>query len=204
MIAAYASKIERLVLATRNRGKVEEIRELLEGFGIELLSLEDFPDVPEVLEDGETFEENARKKAEFVARTTGLPALADDSGLEVDVLNGAPGVRSARFAGDHATYAENNATLLRLMEGVPPERRTARFRCILALAFPDGTTRTMEGVCEGQIAEEPQGENGFGYDPLFFVPELEKTFAQISRTEKGKTSHRGRALRRLKHVLAAL
>lgn len=196
--------IERLVLATRNRGKVEEIRELLAGFGIELLSLKHFPDVPEVPEDGETFEENARRKAEFVARCTGLPALADDSGLEVDALNGAPGVRSARFAGDDATYAENNATLLRLMEGIPPEGRTARFRCVLALAFPDGPVRTMEGMCEGRIAEEPKGENGFGYDPLFFVPELGKTFAQIGRTEKGKISHRGRALRRLKKVLAAL
>lgn len=196
--------IEKLVLATRNRGKVEEIRELLSGLGIEILSLEDFPDVPEVLEDGKTFEENARKKAEVAARCTGLPALADDSGLEVDALNGAPGVRSARFAGDDATYAENNAALLRLMEGVLPEKRTARFRCILALAFPDGTVRTMEGACEGRIAEESKGDHGFGYDPLFFVPELGKTFAQISRTEKGKISHRGRALRRLKQALAAL
>ncbi len=197
-------RIEILVLATRNRGKVAEIRELVEGFGIELLSLEDFPDVPEVAEDGETFEANARKKAGVVARCTGLVALADDSGLEVDALDGAPGVRSARFAGDHATYAQNNEKLLRLINEVPWEKRTARFRCVLALAFPDcdGTIQTLEGACEGRITEQPQGKNGFGYAPLFFFPELGKTFAQISRSEKGKISHRGRALRKLKEVLA--
>ena len=195
-------RIEKLVLATRNRGKVAEIRELLEGFGIELLSLEDFPDVPEVAEDGETFEANARKKAGVVARCTGLPALADDSGLEVDALDKAPGVRSARFAGDHATYAQNNEKLLRLMKEVPSGKRTAHFRCVLALASPDGTVQTLEDTCEGRIIEQPQGENGFGYDPLFFFPELGKTFAQISRSEKGKISHRGRALRKLKEVLA--
>jgi XTP/dITP diphosphohydrolase len=197
--------IEKLVLATRNRGKVAEIRELLEGFGIELLTLADFPNMPEVVEDGETFEANARKKAGVVARCTGLPALADDSGLEVDALKGAPGVRSARFAGDHATYTQNNEKLLRLIKKVSLEKRTARFRCVLALAFPDGdgTIQTLEGACEGRITEQPQGENGFGYDPLFFVPELGKTFAQINRSEKGKISHRGRALRQLKKLLGA-
>ena len=195
--------IEKLVLATRNREKVEEIRELLEDLGIELLSLKDFPDVPEVAEDGETFEANARKKAGIVAQCTGLPSLADDSGLEVDALNGAPGVRSARFAGDHATYTENNEKLLRLMKEVPFEKRTARFRCVLALAFPDGTVQTLEHTCEGRITEQPQGENGFGYDPLFFFPELGKTFAQISRSAKGKISHRGRALRELKQLLVS-
>ena len=195
--------IEKLVLATRNRGKVAEIRELLEGLGIELLSLEDFPEVPEVVEDGETFEANARKKAGVVAQCTGLPALADDSGLEVDALDGAPGVRSARFAGDHATYTENNKKILRLMKEVPCEKRTARFRCALALAFPDRSVQKLEDTCEGRITEQPQGENGFGYDPLFFFPELGKTFAQISRREKGKISHRGRALKQLKELLAA-
>ena len=195
--------IEKLVLATRNRGKIAEIRELLEGLGIELLTLEDFPDVPEVVEDGETFEANARKKAKIVAQCTGLPALADDSGLEVDALKGAPGVRSARFAGDHATYTQNNEKLLRLMKDAPWEKRTARFRCVLALAFPDGAVQTLEDTCEGRITEQPQGENGFGYDPLFFFPDLGKTFARISRSEKGKISHRGRALRRLKKALVA-
>ncbi len=198
-------RIEKVVLATRNRGKVAELRELLEGLGIELPSLEHFPNVPEVEEDGETFETNARKKAGVVARCTGLPALADDSGLEVDTLNGAPGVRSARFSGDHATYTENNEKLLRMMKEVPWEKRTARFRCALALAFPDGdgTVQTLEGTCEGRITEQSKGENGFGYDPLFFVPELGKTFAQISRSEKGKISHRGRALKQLKQLLSA-
>jgi XTP/dITP diphosphohydrolase len=196
-------RIEKMVLATRNRGKVAELRELLEGLGIELLSLEHFPNVPEVVEDGETFEANARKKAGVVARCTGLPALADDSGLEVDTLDGAPGVRSARFSGDHATYTENNEKLLRLMKEVPWKKRTARFRCALALAFPDGTVQALEGTCEGRITDHPQGENGFGYDPLFFFPKIGKTFAQIGRSEKGKISHRGSALRRLKQLLAA-
>ena len=195
--------IEKLVLATRNRGKIAEIRELLEGFGIVLPTLADFPNVPEVVEDGETFEANARKKAEVVARCTGLPALADDSGLEVDALDGAPGVRSARFAGDHATYTENNKKILRLMKEVPCEKRTARFRCALALAFPDRSVQKLEDTCEGRITEQPQGENGFGYDPLFFFPELGKTFAQISRRKKGKISHRGRALKQLKQLLGA-
>jgi len=198
-------RIEKMVLGTRNRGKVAELRELLEGLGIELLSLDHFPNVPEVVEDGETFEANARKKAGVVARCTGLPALADDSGLEVDTLDGAPGVRSARFAGDQATYTENNEKLLRLMKEVPWEKRTARFRCVLALTFPDGdgTVQTLEDTCEGRITEQSKGENGFGYDPLFFVPELGKTFAQISRSEKGKISHRGRALKQLKQLLSA-
>ncbi|MFH1007374.1 MAG: XTP/dITP diphosphatase [Candidatus Latescibacterota bacterium] len=196
-------RVDKLVLATRNEGKIAEIRALLDGFGIDLFTVGDFPNVPEIVEDGETFCENVRKKAGVVAKCTGYPALADDSGLEVDALSGAPGVRSARFAGERATHAENNRKLRLLMKDVPPQKRTARFRCTLALAFPDGTVQTVDGVCEGTIAEEPQGENGFGYDPLFFVPELGKTFAQISRAEKGALSHRGRALKQLKQLLGA-
>ncbi len=194
----------RLVLATRNEGKVKEIREALSGLEVDLLTLSDFPEVPEVHEDGATFSENAKKKALTVAKFTGLPALADDSGLEVDALGGMPGVRSARFAGEGADDDANNRKLLELLKGLPPERRTARFRCVLALAFPDGEVYTVEGTCEGLIAEEPAGEGGFGYDPLFLIPEEGRTFAQMTREEKNSLSHRGRALRKLREVLHQL
>jgi len=191
----------RLVLATRNEGKAKEIREALSGLEVDLLTLSDFP---EVHEDGATFSENAKKKALTVAKFTGLPALADDSGLEVDALGGMPGVRSARFAGEGADDDANNRKLLELLKGLPPERRTARFRCVLALAFPDGEVYTVEGTCEGLIAEEPAGEGGFGYDPLFLIPEEGRTFAQMTREEKNSLSHRGRALRKLREVLHQL
>ncbi|RKY59577.1 MAG: non-canonical purine NTP pyrophosphatase [Candidatus Latescibacterota bacterium] len=194
----------RLVLATRNEGKAKEIREALSGLEVDLLTLSDFPEVPEVHEDGATFSENAKKKALTVAKFTGLPALADDSGLEVDALGGMPGVRSARFAGEGADDDANNRKLLELLKGLPPERRTARFRCVLALAFPDGEVYTVEGTCEGLIAEEPAGEGGFGYDPLFLIPEEGRTFAQMTREEKNSLSHRGRALRKLREVLHQL
>lgn len=196
--------IEQLVLGTRNPDKIAEIWDLLAGTGIVIRSLTDFPDAPEVEEDGNSFEENAVKKARAIAQATGLPALADDSGLEVDALDGAPGVHSARFAGNHASYAEKNRTLLERLKDVPDEQRAARFRCVLALAYPDGTVRTFEGTCEGQIVHCPRGQEGFGYDPLFLVPSLGKTFGEISRKEKSAISHRGRALRRLKtHIRAA-
>lgn len=194
----------RLVLATRNEGKVKEIREALSGLEVDLLTLLDFPEVPEVHEDGATFSENAKKKALTVAKFTGLPALADDSGLEVDALGGMPGVRSARFAGEGADDDANNRKLLELLKGLPPERRTARFRCVLALAFPDGEVYTVEGTCEGLIAEEPAGDGGFGYDPLFLIPEEGRTFAQMTREEKNSLSHRGRALRKLREVLSRI
>ena len=190
-----------IVLATRNPGKIEEIREALSGLDIAFRTLSDFPDLPEIREDGTTFRENAEKKALTVARATGLPALADDSGLEVDALGGAPGVRSARFAGEGADDRSNNRKLLDLLRGVPPERRTARFRCVLALAFPDGRVYTVEGTCEGRIVEDPAGEGGFGYDPLFLIPEEGRTFAQMTREEKNRISHRGRALSKLREVL---
>lgn len=196
--------IQPLVLATQNPDKVAEIRELLAGTGMVVQSLMDFPDAPEVEEDGGSFEENAIKKARAIVQATGLPALADDSGLEVEALDGAPGVHSARFAGDHASYGENNRKLLERLEDVPDEQRTARFRCVLALACPDGAIRTFEGVCEGQITHSPRGQGGFGYDPLFLVPSLGKTFGEISRKEKSAISHRGRALQQLKaHIRAA-
>ncbi|SFM61371.1 XTP/dITP diphosphatase [Thermodesulforhabdus norvegica] len=185
-----------LVIATRNRGKSREIKALLKDFPVEIRDLNDFGPIPEVEEDGKTFEENAYKKASFTARILGLPALADDSGLEVEALGGRPGVMSARFAGPNATDEENNAKLLRELEGV--ENRRARFCCVISIAVPTGFALTYEGVCEGEIVTEPRGRNGFGYDPLFYYPPLGKTFAEMTMEEKSAVSHRGKALRELR------
>lgn len=184
-----------LVVATRNRGKAQEIRHLLQDFSVEIRDLNDFGPIPEVQEDGTTFEENAYKKASFTAKVLGLPALADDSGLEVTALNGAPGVYSARFAGAQASDAENNAKLLQELAGAT--ERKARFCCVLSLAVPSGPALTYEADCDGSILETPQGENGFGYDPLFWYAPKEKTFAEMSLEEKSQVSHRGKALREL-------
>ncbi|NSW87405.1 MAG: XTP/dITP diphosphatase [Syntrophobacteraceae bacterium] len=185
-----------LVVATRNRGKSAEIRSFLEDFPVEVKDLNDFGPLPEVKEDGLTFEENAYKKASFTAKVLGIPALADDSGLEVDALNGAPGVHSARYAGPRATDEENNRKLLEALAG--KKDRKARFCCVLSLAVPTGPALTYEAACDGIILEAPRGENGFGYDPLFFYPPKGKTFAEMSRHEKAEVSHRGRALQELK------
>jgi XTP/dITP diphosphohydrolase len=192
-----------LVIATRNAHKVREMGQIL-GDGVCLRWLEDFPGVPEIPEEGETFEANATRKAVAVARALGLPALADDSGLEVDALGGAPGVRSARFSAEGATAAENNAKLLRLMEGVPQERRTARFRCVIAVALPGGAVRTAEGACEGRIAEAPRGTGGFGYDPLFVPEGYGETFAELGAEVKNRISHRGRALRAAREMILGM
>lgn len=189
--------MRRLVLATRNAGKVRELVSLLGPLGVEVASLADYPGLPEIPEEGDTFEANAVFKAREVARLTGETALADDSGLEVDALDGAPGVHSARFAGEPKDDAANNAKLLRLLEGVPPERRTARFRCVVALATPEGEVYTAEGSSEGVILDRPRGENGFGYDPLFYVPALGKTFAELDMEVKNRISHRGKAFARV-------
>ncbi|HBX23518.1 MAG TPA: XTP/dITP diphosphatase [Desulfotomaculum sp.] len=191
----------KLVLATRNTGKVKELQELLAGTGMEVISLADFPGVPEVVEDGDTFQANAIKKARQVAETVGEVTLSDDSGLEVDYLGGAPGVISARFAGAQHDDEANNRKLLDLLSAVPWEKRTGRFRCVVALAVPDGTIETVEGTCEGIITTEPKGDQGFGYDPLFFVPEYEKTFAELNAAEKNLISHRGKALTKALDVL---
>lgn len=190
------TEVAELVLASRNKHKVEELQRLLEGRNITVLTLSDFPGAPEVKEDGSTFAENARKKAKEIAAFTGKTVLADDSGLEVDALGGRPGVYSARFAGESASDAENNQKLLRLLAGVPAEKRTARFRCVIALATPDGIIETVEGSCQGWIGYEPRGSSGFGYDPLFVIDESGRTFAMLTREEKNRISHRGRALRR--------
>ena len=186
----------RLVIATRNKGKTSEIRELLKGFPIEIMDLDDFGPIPEVVEDGESFDDNAYKKASFTARVLGLPALADDSGLIVDALNGAPGVHSARYAGENASDQDRYEKLLREMQGV--DNRRAAFECIISIAVPAGPALTYEGRCEGVIATEAAGKNGFGYDPIFFFPAIGKTFAELTREEKSRVSHRGKALQEIR------
>ncbi len=197
----------RLLFATRNRGKVAELRELLAELGVVIMSLDELPEMPpEVMEDATTFAGNAAKKAREYSAATGLPALADDSGLEVDALDGAPGVWSARYAGAGATDASNNAKLLAALASAP-EPRTARFRSALALADVRGKLGddviVCEGACEGQILREGRGSGGFGYDPLFWVPELGATFAELGLGSKNDRSHRAAAMRRMKPQLIA-
>lgn len=191
----------KIVVATRNSGKVREIENELADLNIEFLSLSEFPEIPEISETGSTFSENAKLKAGQVAEATGLPAIADDSGLEVDALNGRPGVVSARFAGDGASDDDNNRKLLEEMKGVPESERTARFRCVIAFAEPGGEIETVEGSCEGLILTEPRGDQGFGYDPLFYCPPLGKTFSEIDVKTKLSESHRGTALKKLRKLL---
>ena len=181
-----------LVIATRNPGKTAEIRDLLKDYPVSIKNLEDFGPIPEVDEDGTTFDDNAYKKASFAARVLGFPAMADDSGLCVTALNGAPGVHSARFAGEEATDADRSRKVLEQLQGA--EDRSAAFECVISIAVPTGAALTYEGRCEGVIAETPAGDNGFGYDPIFYYPPAGKTFAQMSREEKGRVSHRGKAL----------
>ena len=184
----------RLVLATRNRHKVTEMRELLSELAVDVLSCQDFAGVPEVVEDGETLEDNAIKKALVVAKATGLPALADDTGLEVEALGGEPGVFSARYAGPSATYDDNNRKLLRALNGLTGRGRRACFTCVMALALPDGEVRTAAGRTWGSIAEEPRGTGGFGYDPVFVADGGEVTYAELTASEKHAISHRGKAM----------
>ncbi|MCE9537197.1 MAG: XTP/dITP diphosphatase [Nitrospirae bacterium] len=190
-----------LVLATRNRHKVVELVALLRDLGITIRSLDEFPDAPDVVEDGATCEANAIKKARAIAEYTGLPAVADDTGLEVDALGGRPGVYAARYAGEDATYDDNCRKLLRELTGVPRERRTARFLTVAALALPSGEVRVTQGTLDGMIAEEASGTVGFGYDPVFFVPALGKTLAQLSADQKNKISHRAKAFTQAKDLL---
>lgn len=185
-----------IVLATRNQGKVKELREMLADFPVEIRSLSDFGPLPEVEEDGATFDDNAYKKALFTAKALGLPAMADDSGLTVQALDGAPGVYSARYAGDDADDAANIAKLLQEMEGRSDRR--AAFVCVLSLAVPSGPALTYEGSCEGEITHEPRGEQGFGYDPVMFYPPLGKTFAEMEPAEKNQVSHRGQAMAQMR------
>jgi len=181
-----------LVLATRNKGKVLEFQERLNNYPVEIRCLTDFGPIPEVEEDGETFDDNAYKKALFTAKVLGLPAISDDSGLVVEALDGAPGVYSARYAGPGASDQDNINKLLTELKG--EKDRRAAFHCVVSIAVPSGPALTYEGSCQGIITEEVQGEGGFGYDPVFFCPELGKTFAQASIEEKNRISHRGKAL----------
>jgi len=190
-----------LVIGTRNRGKFREIAAILAPLDLDLVPLVAFGDVPPVPETGETFEANARAKALGYARATGRWALADDSGLEVDVLGGAPGVRSARWGGEEGSDALNNRALLAALADYPPDTWTARFRCVMALATPDRVLAVTEGTCEGVIAARPAGSNGFGYDPHFYLPDRGKTAAQLAPDEKNRISHRGRALPAMKTQL---
>jgi XTP/dITP diphosphohydrolase len=181
-----------IVLATRNAGKAKEFQQLLKNFPVEIKNLNDFGPIPEVEEDGATFDDNAYKKASFAAKVLGLPTIADDSGLVVEALDGAPGVKSARYAGEHATDQENIKKLLTEMEG--ERNRHAAFECVISIAVPSGPALTYEGRCEGEITMQPKGDSGFGYDPVFYFPEYGKTFAELTGNEKNKVSHRGKAL----------
>jgi XTP/dITP diphosphohydrolase len=181
-----------IVLATRNAGKVKEFQEMLKDFPVEIKNLNDFGAIPEVEEDGDTFDDNAYKKALFTAKMLGLPAIADDSGLVVKALEGAPGVKSARYAGENASDQDNINKLLQELEG--KSNRKAAFECVLSITVPAGPALTYDGRCEGEITMQPQGEKGFGYDPVFYYPAYGKTFAEISGDEKNRVSHRGRAL----------
>ncbi len=192
-----------LLLATHNRHKAHEFQALLADLGIEVLTLDAFPEVGEIVEDGRTLEANALKKAREVHQLTGMPSLADDTGLEVYYLNGAPGVYSARYAGPNATYADNCRKLLAELRGVPPRRRGAQFRCVLALAGWSQKELLAEGACPGVITESKRGTNGFGYDPLFLPDGFDRTYAEMDDAAKNKISHRGRAAQKLKALLAA-
>ncbi len=188
-----------LVIATKNKKKLDEIKKILADLNLNILSIADFDNFPEIQEDEETFEGNAIKKATLTAKLTGRMALADDSGLEIDYLNGKPGVRSARFAGENATDMDRNYKILKLLDGVKKDDRKARFKCAVAIAN-DGLHVFM-GICEGEIAFEPMGDEGFGYDPIFLVPSYGKTFAQLGAEIKNQISHRAIALKKARELL---
>lgn len=193
---------EKIVLATQNQDKVKEIYALLHDLDLEILTLEEFPEAPDVIEDGETLEDNALKKAREIAEYTKMSAVADDTGLEVDYLDGRPGVFSSRYAGENASYADNVKKLLTELKEVPWEKRGAQFRCAVALYnFANRETRIVAGVCRGIIAEAPSGHQGFGYDPVFYVPEYHQTYAEMDLELKNKISHRARAFLQLRNLL---
>ena len=193
--------MKKIIFATGNAGKMKEIREILKDLDAEVLSMKEAGVEADIVEDGKTFEENAVIKAKTVCELTGEIALADDSGLEIDYLNKEPGIYSARYMGEDTSYRIKNANLIGRLEGVPDEKRTARFVCAIAAAFPDGTVKTVRGTMEGRIGYEEAGENGFGYDPIFYLPEYGCSSAELSMEEKNKISHRGKALRAIKEEL---
>ncbi|MEA4900617.1 XTP/dITP diphosphatase [Desulfitobacterium sp.] len=194
----------KILLATQNQGKVKELQEMLADARIDVLSLRDIPDWEEVEETGQTFAENAALKAHAAAERTGYIALADDSGLEVDALGGAPGVYSARYAGEPKDDEGNNNKLLQELREVPDEERTARFRCALVIATPEGQEFLTEGTLEGRILRAPRGHEGFGYDPLFFIPDFARTMAELTIIQKNKISHRAQAFQKAIPILKDL
>ncbi len=191
----------KIVLATQNRGKVSELQALLDDLGVEIIAMDEIEPVPEIVEDGRTFQENAMKKALTVSKATGLIAIADDSGLEVDALGGQPGVYSARYAGTGASDEENYQKLLVEMENVPDGKRTARFRCVMVACRPDGEYISSQGSCEGYISKAPRGGQGFGYDPVFVPKGDSRTMAELTKEEKNSISHRAKAIMALKGQL---
>lgn len=193
--------MKKIIFATGNAGKMKEIREILSDLDAEILSMKEAGVQADIVEDGKTFEENAVIKATAICKLTGEIVLADDSGLEIDYLNKEPGVYSARYMGEDTDYHIKNGNLIGRLAGVPDEKRTARFVCVIAAAFPDGTVKTVRRTMEGRIGYEEKGENGFGYDPIFFLPEYGCTSAELSMEEKNKISHRGKALQAIKDEL---
>lgn len=194
----------RLLIATGNRKKLEEIRALLQGVPFDIVCPADIGLEQDTAETGDTFEENARLKAVRLAKQSGLLTLADDSGLEVEALGGQPGVMSARYAGENASDNQRIDYLLSNLAGVPPEKRSARFRCVVAIANPQGHTELCSGECRGYIALQPKGHNGFGYDPVFFIPELNCTMAELPPEKKHEISHRGQAIRKARALLVKM
>ncbi len=193
-----------IVLGTRNLDKIKEIRQILKDIPVKILTFKDFPPAEEIEETGKTLKENALIKARYWAKKTGRWAISEDTGLEVKYLGGAPGVYSSRFAGEKASYEDNYFKLLKLLEGVPKAKREARFRCVVAIVSPQGEEYTVEGEVKGYISPYPQGKEGFGYDPVFFLPQVGKTFAQISQEEKNRLSHRAKAFEKAKALLKRL
>jgi len=194
---------KKIIFATSNEGKMKEVRSILEDLGMEVLSMKEAGIQVDVVENGTTFEENAVIKATEIAKACGEIVLADDSGLEIDFLNKEPGIYSARYMGEDTSYAIKNQNLIDRLEGVEDEKRTARFVCAIAAAFPDGTVEVTRGTIEGRIGYEEKGTNGFGYDPIFYVPEYGCTTAELSLEQKNEASHRGKALRLMKEIIKA-
>lgn len=195
--------IQKIIFASGNAGKLLEIANIFQGTAIEIISLDQYPNLEPGIEDGRTYQENAIKKATPIVQATDLPTLADDTGLEVAYLKGAPGLYAARYAGEHCSPQDNMDKMLQELQGVPWEQRSAIFRSMLVLLKPDQSYLVAEGILEGTISLEPKGKQGFGYDPIFFVPELNKTLAELTLAEKNKISHRAKALQQLKALLSS-
>ena len=193
--------MDKIIFATGNAGKMKEVREILKDLNVEVLSMKEAGIQADVEENGKTFQENAVIKAREIMKISGEVVLADDSGLEIDYLNKEPGIYSARYMGEDTSYRIKNANLIERLQGIPDEKRTARFVCAIAAAFPDGTVETTEGTIEGRIGYEEKGENGFGYDPIFYVPEFGCTTAELTGEQKNQVSHRGKALEAMKEIL---